>query len=45
MANPEKFGMLRTVLRAIGLPETVVEDIIDRIVDFLAGGLADHIYH
>lgn len=41
MANPEKFGMLRTVLRAIGLPDAVVEDIIDRIVDFLSSGGKD----
>ena len=41
MANPEKFGMLRTVLRAIGLPDAVVEDIIDRIIDFLSSGGKD----
>ena len=38
MASTEKFGMLRTVLRAIGLSDAAAEDIIDRIVDLLSGG-------
>src|SRR5690348_6869972 len=32
----EKFSLLRTVLRALGLSEEAVEDIIDRIVAFLS---------
>jgi hypothetical protein len=36
MAAPEKFSMLRAILRTIGLSDEAAEDIIDRILAFLA---------
>jgi hypothetical protein len=36
MAAPEKFSLLRTILRTIGLSDEAVEDIIDRILAFLS---------
>jgi hypothetical protein len=38
MKSPEKFSLLRTVLKSIGLSGSAVEDIIDHIVEFLSGG-------
>jgi hypothetical protein len=32
----EKFSLLRTILRTIGLSEEAIEDIMDRIVAFLS---------
>jgi hypothetical protein len=36
MQSPEKFSLLRTILRTLGLSAEAVDDIIERIVDFLA---------
>jgi len=36
MAAPEKFSLLRTILRTIGLSPEAVEEIIDRILAFLS---------
>lgn len=37
MASPENFSVLRMLLRALGLSDTAIEDIIDRILEFLSG--------
>jgi hypothetical protein len=36
--NTDKFGLLRKLLKAIGLKEQAVDEIIDRIVEMLSGG-------
>ncbi len=36
MQNQEKFSLLRSVLHALGLSSDAVDDIVDRIVDFLS---------
>lgn len=34
-ASPDKFGLLRSILKALGLSPEAVDDIVDRISDFL----------
>jgi hypothetical protein len=41
MADPAKFGLLRKVLRAVGLSEAAVNDLIDWITDRLADDQLD----
>ena len=36
MSNQERFSLLRTILHALGLSAEAVDDIIDRILDFLS---------
>ena len=38
MAEPNKFGLLRKLLTALGLKEQAVDEIVDRIVELLSGG-------
>jgi hypothetical protein len=37
MPNTDKFGLLRKLLKALGLKEQAVDEIIDRILELLAG--------
>lgn len=37
MATEEKFTLLRAILRTLGLSAEAVDDIVARILDFLAG--------
>jgi hypothetical protein len=41
MPAQEKFGVLRVLLKTIGLSQDAVDDILDRINDFLSGGNAE----
>ena len=45
MAAQENFTLLRTILRTLGLSAEAVDDIVARILDFLAGrdGKADQV--
>lgn len=36
MQSTEKFSLLRSILRALGLSSDAIDDIVDRIVDFLS---------
>ena len=51
MTNQDKFSLLRSILRALGLSAEAVDDIVDRIVDLLsdkdekAGQIASFPYH
>jgi hypothetical protein len=38
MPNADKFGLLRKLLKAIGLREQAIDEIVDRIVELLSGG-------
>ena len=42
MSNENKFGMLRKLLRAIGLSQQSADDVVDFIVDLLAGERRDN---
>ncbi len=37
MAAPDKFPLLRTILRTLGLSAEAIDDILDRILEFLSG--------
>lgn len=37
MTNADKFGLLRKLLRALGLKEQAVDEIVDRILELLSG--------
>ena len=37
MPNADKFGLLRKLLKAIGLKEQAIDEIVDRIVELLSG--------
>ena len=38
MPNSDKFGLLRKLLKALGLKEQAIDEIVDRIVELLSGG-------
>lgn len=42
MQNQDKFTLLRTLLRALGLSQEAIDDIVDRIVDWMAEKNARH---